>query len=177
MRKRERAAADAISVRSDPKGSGEVSVSGDGTCKAGPRAFDPQCAEITCAASHTRGAAFSLVMRLRRAMGYSDPQEIDRRCDRSLRQADVEVVPPETASRVTSSPMQRDMRSTEQAAGREGCRSSTDQSVTISAPLRLSRPRWLWRPKIAVADAPAHSWACNGRRRFLPPTRHYFSRG
>jgi hypothetical protein len=44
-----------ISVRTDPKGSGEVSESGDGTCKVGPRACDPQCAEIKLAAPASRG--------------------------------------------------------------------------------------------------------------------------
>jgi hypothetical protein len=44
---RRRVLTDAISVRTDPKGSGEVSTLGDGTSKAGPRACDPRCAEIT----------------------------------------------------------------------------------------------------------------------------------
>jgi hypothetical protein len=47
--------ADAISVLTDPKGSGEVSEPGDGTWKVGPRACDPQCAEIKLAASAQPG--------------------------------------------------------------------------------------------------------------------------
>lgn len=45
---------DAISVRTDPKGSGEVSEPGDGTRKVWPRAGDPQGAEINLPPRTTR---------------------------------------------------------------------------------------------------------------------------
>ena len=55
---------DAISVLTDPKGSGEVSEPGDGTCKVGPRACDPQCTEIKLAASASRGGFLSATLHL-----------------------------------------------------------------------------------------------------------------